>query len=145
MQDIRIDTEGNHRCWKCGSKNFDEKRTFRSKALVGVGALMTHKKLKCQDCGEYNDTGHAKPFTGPAGTMADRIAASTDRMAASTAARNARIAASGDRIAASTADRNARSASMKAERLEKKVPFKEQVAANRAAIQAKKAAKKAAK
>jgi hypothetical protein len=25
--------------------------------------LATHKKLKCEDCGEYNDTGHAQPFT----------------------------------------------------------------------------------
>lgn len=41
------------------------KRTFRSKMLVGVGALLTKKKLKCQTCGEYNDTGSAKPFTGP--------------------------------------------------------------------------------
>lgn len=41
------------------------KRTFRSKVLVGVGALLTKKKLKCQTCGEFNDTGTAKPFTGP--------------------------------------------------------------------------------
>ncbi len=65
MQDIRIDDEGNQRCWKCGGKNFDEKRTFRSKATLGVGALLTHKKLKCLKCGEYNQTGNAKPFTGP--------------------------------------------------------------------------------
>lgn len=39
--------------------------TLRSKALVGVGALLTKKKLKCQVCGEYNDTGSAKPWTGP--------------------------------------------------------------------------------
>jgi hypothetical protein len=62
MQDIRIDAEGNHHCWKCGGTNFTEKRTLRSKAAVGVGALLTKKKLKCQDCGEYNDTGSAKPF-----------------------------------------------------------------------------------
>ncbi|MGZ7086013.1 MAG: DUF2510 domain-containing protein [Ilumatobacteraceae bacterium] len=41
------------------------KRTFRAKMLVGVGALLTKKKLKCQTCGEYNDTGNAEPFTGP--------------------------------------------------------------------------------
>ena len=51
MQDIRIDAEGNHHCWKCGGTNFTEKRTLRSKAAVGVGALLTKKKLKCQDCG----------------------------------------------------------------------------------------------
>lgn len=78
MQDIRIDETGAHRCWKCGGRNFDHKRTFRSKASLGVGAVLTHKKLKCQDCGEYNDTGHAKPFdsalvvrprTTPLGTL----------------------------------------------------------------------------
>jgi hypothetical protein len=66
MEDVRIDDEGNFRCWKCGGKNFDDERTFRSKAALGVGALLTHKKLKCQSCGEYNDTGSAKPFTGSA-------------------------------------------------------------------------------
>ena len=34
----------------------------RAKLLVGVGALLTEKKLKCQTCGEYNDTGNAQPF-----------------------------------------------------------------------------------
>jgi DNA-directed RNA polymerase subunit RPC12/RpoP len=66
VKDIRIDEDGELRCWNCGSKGFTEKRTFRSKALVGVGALMTKKKLKCQVCGEYNDTGNAKPYQGPA-------------------------------------------------------------------------------
>jgi hypothetical protein len=66
MQDIRIDENGDFRCWKCGGKNFDEKRTLRSKAAFGVGALLTHKKLKCQSCGEYNQTGDAKPFIGAA-------------------------------------------------------------------------------
>lgn len=42
-----------------------EKRTFRSKMLVGVGALVTKKKLKCNACGEYNQTGNAKPYKGP--------------------------------------------------------------------------------
>ncbi len=66
MKDVRVDFDGELRCWNCGSKGFTEKRTFRSKALVGVGALLTKKKLKCQTCGEFNDTGSAKPFTGPA-------------------------------------------------------------------------------
>jgi len=34
--------------------------------LVGVGAMLTKKKLKCQVCGEYNDSGNADPYTGPA-------------------------------------------------------------------------------
>jgi hypothetical protein len=66
VKDVRLDQDGELRCWNCGSKGFTEKRTFRSKALVGVGALLTKKKLKCQVCGEYNDTGNAKPYDGPA-------------------------------------------------------------------------------
>lgn len=67
MKDVRIDKDDNLRCWNCGAKDsFTEKRTLRSKALVGVGALLTKKKLKCQICGEYNDTGSAKPYDGPA-------------------------------------------------------------------------------
>lgn len=66
MKDIRVDADGEFRCWNCGNKGLLPKRTFRSKMLVGVGALLTKKKLKCQTCGEFNDTGNAKPFTGPA-------------------------------------------------------------------------------
>ncbi len=66
MKDVRMDVDGELRCWNCGSKGFTTKRTLRSKAMVGVGALMTKKKLKCQVCGEYNDTGNAKPWDGPA-------------------------------------------------------------------------------
>jgi len=65
MKDIRVDFEGEFRCWNCGNKGLLEKRTFRSKLLIGVGAMLTKKKLKCQTCGEYNDTGNAKPYTGP--------------------------------------------------------------------------------
>jgi hypothetical protein len=65
MKNICVDTEGELRCWNCGSNNFTEKRTMRSKALVGVGALLTKKKMKCQVCGEYNDTGNADPYEGP--------------------------------------------------------------------------------
>lgn len=67
MKNVRIDHEGNSRCWNCGSKGFTEKRTTRSKVLVGVGTFMTKKKLKCQRCGEYNDVGNGQPYTGPAG------------------------------------------------------------------------------
>lgn len=65
MKDIRIDIDGAPRCWNCGSRGLTEKRTFRAKALGGVGALLTKKKLKCQRCGEYNDTGNGKPYNGP--------------------------------------------------------------------------------
>jgi hypothetical protein len=65
MKDVRVDGDGEFRCWNCGNKGLLAKRTFRSKVLIGVGALLTKKKLKCQTCGEYNDTGNAKPYTGP--------------------------------------------------------------------------------
>ena len=79
MEDIRIDKDGLPRCWNCGSKGFTEKRTFRAKATAvgaglltvgvagGAAALLTKKKLKCQRCGKYNDTGSGKPYDGPAG------------------------------------------------------------------------------
>ena len=67
MKDIRIDKDGEPRCWNCGSKGLIAKRTTRSKVMVGVGALLTKKKLKCQRCGEYNDTGNGKPYNGPEG------------------------------------------------------------------------------
>ncbi len=70
MKDIRIDDQGRRRCWNCGGTGFTEKRTTRSKLMVGVGALVTKKKLKCQSCGEYNDTGSSKPYTGPASKRA---------------------------------------------------------------------------
>jgi hypothetical protein len=66
MRDVRIDSDGALRCWNCGGKNFDSKRTGRSKLLVGVGTLATKKKLKCQVCGEYNQTGNAQPYKEPA-------------------------------------------------------------------------------
>lgn len=65
MKDVRIDSTGQPRCWHCGSAGFTSKRTARAKVLTGFGALVTKKKLKCQACGEYNDTGNAKPYTGP--------------------------------------------------------------------------------
>ena len=80
MEDVRVDSEGNLRCWKCGGKNFREKRTGRSKVVgtvsaltvVGVvvgaaGVLATKKKLYCIQCGEYNQVGNAKPFEGQSG------------------------------------------------------------------------------
>ena len=65
MKNVRVDSDGELRCWNCGNRSLLAKRTFRSKVLVGVGALLTKKKLKCQTCGEYSDTGNAQPFTGP--------------------------------------------------------------------------------
>jgi predicted ATP-dependent serine protease len=69
MNDVRIDEAGELRCWNCGSKNFHAKRTGRAHVVgfvtVGVGALATKKKLKCQQCGEYNQVGDAKRYFGP--------------------------------------------------------------------------------
>ncbi len=66
MKDVRVDREGDFRCWKCGGKNFLAKRTGRAHVLgyvtVGIGALATQKKLKCQGCGSYNQVGNAKPY-----------------------------------------------------------------------------------
>lgn len=66
MRNVRVDTTGELRCWYCGSATFKEKRTLKSKVTFGVGALLTKKKLKCQVCGQYNQTGNAKPYKGPA-------------------------------------------------------------------------------
>jgi hypothetical protein len=52
MKNVRVDSDGELRCWNCGNRSLLAKRTFRSKMLVGVGALLTKKKLKCQTCGE---------------------------------------------------------------------------------------------
>ena len=61
MKNVKIDEDGEARCWKCGSKSFREKRTVRAKvigtATIGVGALATKKKLQCNKCGKYNDVG----------------------------------------------------------------------------------------
>lgn len=48
--------------------------------LVGVGALLTKKKFKCQACGEYNDAGNAKPYKGPASKRLGRKYASFTAM-----------------------------------------------------------------
>lgn len=65
MKDIRIDGDGHERCWNCGAKGFTQQRTARSKLLVGVGTVLTKKKLRCVRCGEYNDVGNGKPYKGP--------------------------------------------------------------------------------
>ena len=101
MKDIRIDGDGEYRCWNCGGKGLLAKRTLRSKAMCGVGALLTKKELKCQTCGEYNDTGGAKPYDGPASRKYRKMydqeqskKTATQRQAeADTAARLARIEA----------------------------------------------------
>jgi len=65
MKNVCVDTNGELRCYNCGSKGFTEKRTLRAK-VISVGlAPLTKKKMKCQVCGEYNDPGNADPYTGP--------------------------------------------------------------------------------
>ncbi len=78
VKNIRVDEKARQRCWNCGGLNFTEKRTMRSKAMVGVGALLTKKKLKCQSCGEYNDTGNAQPYKGPASKKAAKKSGASD-------------------------------------------------------------------
>ena len=69
MHNIRVDTEGNLRCAKCGGKNFHGRRTARAHVIgfvsVGIGALATNKKLRCQTCGAYNKQGNAQPWVEP--------------------------------------------------------------------------------
>lgn len=66
MKDIRIDAAGDLRCWNCGSKHFNAQRTLKSKVGFGVGALLVKPKMRCIQCGKYNDTGSAKPYREPA-------------------------------------------------------------------------------
>jgi hypothetical protein len=61
---VRIDDDGNLRCWNCGGKSFNRKRSFKGKVAMG---LLAGKKLKCDVCGQNNDPGKAQPYTGPAG------------------------------------------------------------------------------
>jgi hypothetical protein len=64
VKDIQVDGNGVQHCWKCGGTNFTRKRTTRSKVAFGFGALLANQKLRCDGCGEYNDTGSAKPYYG---------------------------------------------------------------------------------
>lgn len=41
-------------------------RTTRSKVMLGLWSLLKEPKLRCVACGEFSDTGHAKPYEGPA-------------------------------------------------------------------------------
>lgn len=72
MKNIQVDADGEMRCWNCGGKHFQDRRTARAHvvgyATVGVGALATKKKLRCKLCGKYNDTGSADRFTGTPAT-----------------------------------------------------------------------------
>lgn len=66
MENVRVDADGNLRCWNCGGKQFLPKRTGRAHIIgyvtVGIGALATNKKLKCHQCGKYNKSGQARPY-----------------------------------------------------------------------------------
>ncbi len=64
FDDIRIDDNGDQRCWNCGGKQFTLKRSKRAKAGLGAAALLAAKHNKCQSCGVYNILGNAKKFTG---------------------------------------------------------------------------------
>ncbi|GAA3963095.1 hypothetical protein [Gordonia caeni] len=76
MKDIQVDEAGELRCATCGGKNFTERRTNRARlgggaagvltfGVAGAAApLLTKKKLRCQACGAFNQTGNAQRFTG---------------------------------------------------------------------------------
>jgi hypothetical protein len=116
MKNPTMDEAGQLHCWNCGCTSFTSKRTGAAKFAVGVGALLTAKKLKCNACGSYSAAGSTAP-----GGFETRAAAGAVR--------------GRERLAA-----------VKAERAENPPPsFKESMAANRAKIQAKKAAKAARK
>lgn len=77
MLDIQVDEDGELRCGKCGGRHFTEKRTRRAKvigitagvATLGIAGAVTplvaKKKLRCQLCGAYNQTGNAQAYTQP--------------------------------------------------------------------------------
>lgn len=65
MKNAQMDSNGALRCWSCGSTALLAKRTGRSKVAFGVAALAAKKKLKCQACGSYNDTGSADTYREP--------------------------------------------------------------------------------
>ena len=69
VKDIQIDEDGNLRCASCGGKNFHGRRTTRAHAVgfvtLGAGALLSKKKLRCQQCSTYNQTGNAQPYERP--------------------------------------------------------------------------------
>ncbi|MED5264698.1 MAG: hypothetical protein VYA88_01010 [Actinomycetota bacterium] len=55
MKDVWIDEYGEQRCWSCSGNDFTAKRPMRSILLLGGLALLTKKKLKCLNCGEFNE------------------------------------------------------------------------------------------
>lgn len=67
LRDVRVDKDGDLRCWNCGGKHFLAKRTGRAHIVgyltVSIGALVTKKKLKCYQCGKYNQVGNAQPYS----------------------------------------------------------------------------------
>jgi DNA-directed RNA polymerase subunit RPC12/RpoP len=77
VKDILVDSDGEFRCPKCGGKQFERKRTGKAKLMagvtVGVGALAVPKRMRCLVCGEYSETGKAKPYVD-GDTAAERAA-----------------------------------------------------------------------
>lgn len=77
MRDVRIDRDGNLRCWNCGATAFTSRRTGTFWAVVIIGGALTigilallavvfvKPKLQCQVCNEWNRPGHAQPYGGP--------------------------------------------------------------------------------
>lgn len=105
--------------------------------LGAAAALGARKRIRCQGCGEYNDTGNPEPWTGPQST---REAAKESR----DTAQSARVASSLERQAKSD-DRMERMKAdterMKAERKERREARNEEKAKKAAAKVAEQQAK----
>lgn len=135
MKNAQIDIDGELRCAKCGGTNFLDKRTGRAHIVgfvtVGVGALATKKKLKCQSCGTMNDTGSTDRYKGGGkngNPMKARPTQSALQKQARIAAKEAavvakaeRLADKAERIAAKELKKQAKQAKQAAKELKKAV------------------------
>lgn len=62
MRRVRVDGDGELRCWHCGGRSFRDRRTLKGAVAFG---FLASKKLKCHVCGQWNQGGHAAPHRGP--------------------------------------------------------------------------------
>lgn len=65
MQNVKVDGDGQLRCWSCGGRNLITQRSKMGWKFLFLGffALFSRKHLRCQQCGAMNRTGNAEPFT----------------------------------------------------------------------------------
>lgn len=144
-ESIRIDANGDLRCYNCGSRNLTEQRKTGSKirrGIVGggVGALTAKKYLRCQACGVYNEPGNPVPIAAPADTHGPLTSAATEFVPPPSKMQQkfAAAEAANDRAKSQLDRQRAETQRLRAERAERK-------AAKEAAKDAKRAEKQAAK